>query len=77
VQHRLITRGDVVQRLWGFGSCCSEAGSICVSFPPNQELPEPFGRLGHPCSHQVVTKDLGISSGSHLPLVSSVFVFVP
>jgi hypothetical protein len=46
VQRRLITRGDVVLRLRGFGSCCSEAGSTCVSFPPNRELPEPFGRSG-------------------------------
>ena len=52
-QRRLITRGDVVLRLWGFGSCCSEVGSICVSFPPNRELPEPFGRLGHPCPHHL------------------------
>jgi hypothetical protein len=63
--------------LQGFASCCLEAGSICVSSPPNQELLEPFGRSGHPCSHQVVIKALGIPLGSHLPLVSSVLVFVP
>jgi hypothetical protein len=32
----------------GFGTCCSEAGSICVSSPPNRELLEPVGRLKHP-----------------------------
>ena len=46
MQRRLITRGDVVLRLRGFGSCCSEAGSTCVSFPPNRELSEPFRRSG-------------------------------
>ena len=51
MQRRLITRGDVVQRLRGFGSRCSEAGSNCVSFPPNRELPEPFGRSGYPSPH--------------------------
>ena len=40
-------------------------------------LPEPFGRSGHPCSHQVVIKDSDMPLGSHLPLVSSVLVFVP
>jgi len=50
-QGRLITRGDVVLRLWGFRSCCSEARSICVLFSPNQVLTEPLGRSGHPCSH--------------------------
>lgn len=43
---RLITLGDVVLRLRGFGSCCSEAGSSCVKSPPNRELSEPFGRSG-------------------------------
>jgi hypothetical protein len=32
----------------GFGTCCLEAGSICVSSPPNRELLEPVGRLGDP-----------------------------
>jgi hypothetical protein len=32
----------------GFGMCCSESGSICVSSPPNRELLEPIGRLGDP-----------------------------
>ena len=35
----------------GFRTCCSEAGSICVTPPPNRELPEPFGRSGNPSSH--------------------------
>ena len=46
MQRRLITRGDVVLRLRVFGLCCSEAGSTCVSFPPNRELSEPFRRSG-------------------------------
>jgi hypothetical protein len=32
----------------GFRMCCSEAGSICVSSPPNRELLELVGRSGHP-----------------------------
>jgi hypothetical protein len=32
----------------GFGMCCLEAGSICVSSPPNRELLEPVGRSGDP-----------------------------
>jgi len=30
----------------GFGTCCSEAGSICVKPPPNRRLSEPLGRSG-------------------------------
>ena len=76
----LLSKRKIVKKqkeLQGFRSCCSEAGLICVSFPPNRELPEPFGRSGHPCSHQVVIKPSHIPLGSHLPLVSSVVVFVP
>jgi len=69
-QWRLITRGDVVLRLRGFRSCCTEARSICVLFLPNQELPEPFERLNHPGSHQVVIKASGIPSDSHLHTLS-------
>ena len=34
----------------GFGTCCSEAESICVAPPPNRTYPEPVGRSG-PRSH--------------------------
>ena len=30
----------------GFRTCCSEAGSICVSPPTKSTYPEPFGRSG-------------------------------
>jgi len=66
-----------LKKMQGFGSCCLEARSIYISSPPNRELPEHFIRSGHPCSHQVVIKASGIPLGSHLPLVSSVLVFVP
>jgi hypothetical protein len=32
----------------GFRTCCSEAGSICVSSPPNRVLLEHVGRSGDP-----------------------------
>jgi len=65
------------KKLQGFRSCCPEAGSICISSPPNRVLPETFGRSGQPCSHQVVIKASGIPLGSHIHFVSSVPMFVP
>ena len=53
----------------GFGTCCSEAGSICVKPPPNRELPEPFGRSGHPSSHQLVIRASGFPFGSSFTLL--------
>ena len=53
-----VDRASPVDNQWrrgaaiaGFRTCCSEAGSSCVKFPPNRELSEPIGRLGHPCSY--------------------------
>ena len=53
----------------GFKTCCSEAGSSCVKFPPNRELSEPFGRSGHPSSYQVVIRGSGVTVRFALTLV--------
>ena len=53
----------------GFRTCCSEAESSCVKFPPNQELSEPFGRSGHPSSYQVVIRGSGVTVRFALTLV--------
>jgi hypothetical protein len=46
----------------GFGTCCSEAGSICVSSPPNRELLEPIGRSPYweNCSSSHLCDRIGI-----------------
>ena len=59
----------------GFGTCCSEAESICVAPPPNRTYPEPVGRSG-PRSRQVVIRASGVPSGSSLPYPCS-FRFHP
>ena len=58
----------------GFGTCCSEAESICVAPPPNRTYPEPVGRSG-PRSHQVVIRASGVPSGSSYPTLL-VFGFI-
>ena len=50
----------------GFGTCCSEAESICVAPPLNRTYPGPVGRSG-PRPHQVVIRASGVPSGSSLP----------